>query len=593
MEALDRGVVAVPIEDGMLISWRLLGTDRKSIGFHVFRNGEQLTDKPIKSSTNLVDPEGTSSDSYEVVVSNGKGKGKGAANGEQALVLNEQYLDVSIDKPADWTGPNGDTHEYTANDASIGDLDGDGHYELVLKWDANGKDNSHSGFTGPVFMDAYELDGTKLWRINLGTNIRAGAHYTQFMVYDLDGDGRSEVAMKTADGTIDGIGQVIGDPNADYRNDSGYVLEGDEFLTVFDGESGAALDTIAYEPPRGNVSSWGDNYGNRVDRFLAAVAYLDGKRPSLVMARGYYTRTVLVAYNFRDGHLDKQWTFDSDERGEQYEGQGFHNLSVGDVDGDHKDEIVFGAMTIDHDGDPLYNTKAGHGDAMHLGDLVPNRKGLEVFTVHENRPNDTGVALRDAKDGELIWAVPTTTDIGRGLAADIDPAYPGAEMWSSSDIGKLWSASGEVISDQHPAINFAIWWDGDPLREILDHNWKEPHGVGRIDKWNPDTQSAETLLTATGTYSNNWTKGNPALQADLWGDWREEAIWRTEDSTALRIYTTPYETDLRMTTLMHDPLYRLGVAWQNVAYNQPPHTSFFIGADMDTPPKSNIYTVPR
>lgn len=576
MEYLDRGVVAVKTGTGVFISWRLLGTEGSNVSFNVYRDGTKVNPTPITNSTNLQDASGTSSSKYTVrAVVSGTEQAASAA----ASVWGNNYLSVPLSVPAGGTTPDGVAYTYSANDASAGDLDGDGEYELIVKWDpSNSKDNSQSGYTGEVFIDAYKLNGTRLWRISLGKNIRAGAHYTQFMVYDLDGDGKAEVAMKTADGTKDGTGVVIGDASKDYRNSSGYVLSGPEFLTVFNGQTGKALSTVNYEPARGNVSSWGDNYGNRVDRFLAAIAYLDGERPSLVMARGYYTRTVLVAYNWRNGQLTKQWTFDSNTSGNSgYAGQGNHNLSVADVDGDGKDEIVYGAMAVDDNGKGLYTTGLHHGDAMHLSDLDPDRPGLEVFQVHET-PSNAGVEFRDAGTGQLIWGVKTTKDIGRGMAADIDPRYKGAEVWAD---GSLYSAKGQKLGTTLPSsTNFGIWWDGDLLRELLDSN--------RIDKWNYTNSTTMNLLTASGVSSNNGTKSTPNLQADLFGDWREEVVWRTNDSSALRIYTTTAVTDKRIYTLMHDPVYRLGVAWQNVAYNQPPHTGFYLGEGMSTPPVPNI-----
>ncbi|PKQ87988.1 rhamnogalacturonan lyase [Paenibacillus sp. BGI2013] len=576
MEYLDRGVVAVKTGTGVFISWRLLGTEGSNVSFNVYRDGTKVNASPITNSTNLQDASGTSSSKYTVrAVVSGTEQAASAA----ASVWGNNYLSVPLSVPAGGTTPDGVAYTYSANDASAGDLDGDGEYELIVKWDpSNSKDNSQSGYTGEVFIDAYKLNGTRLWRISLGKNIRAGAHYTQFMVYDLDGDGKAEVAMKTADGTKDGTGVVIGDASKDYRNSSGYVLSGPEFLTVFNGQTGKALSTVNYEPARGNVSSWGDNYGNRVDRFLAAIAYLDGERPSLVMARGYYTRTVLVAYNWRNGQLTKQWTFDSNTSGNSgYAGQGNHNLSVADVDGDGKDEIVYGAMAVDDNGKGLYTTGLHHGDAMHLSDLDPDRPGLEVFQVHET-PSNAGVEFRDAGTGQLIWGVKTTKDIGRGMAADIDPRYKGAEVWAD---GSLYTAKGQKLGTTLPSsTNFGIWWDGDLLRELLDSN--------RIDKWNYANSTTMNLLTASGVSSNNGTKSTPNLQADLFGDWREEVVWRTNDSSALRIYTTTAVTDKRIYTLMHDPVYRLGVAWQNVAYNQPPHTGFYLGEGMSTPPVPNI-----
>jgi rhamnogalacturonan endolyase len=335
--------------------------------------------------------------------------------------------------------------------------------------------------TDEPILEAYKLDGTMLWRINLGKNIREGAHYTQFMVYDLDGDGRAEVACKTADGTIDGKGKVIGDAKADRRNERGFILSGPEFLTIFDGLTGAALATTDYVPPRGgDGSGWGDNRGNRVDRFLAAVAYLDGRRPSLVMCRGYYTRAVLAAWNWRDGKLTRVWTFDSDDGtpgNEAYRGQGNHNLSAGDVDGDGRDEIVYGACVIDDNGRGLYSTGLGHGDAMHLSDLDPTRPGLEVFNIQE-RFDDAGANFRDAKTGEILWKKPSVKagadgeGPGRGLALDIDPRHKGFECWvRGAQITGLFNAKGEKISEATPrSCNFGVWWDGDPLRELLDRN---------------------------------------------------------------------------------------------------------------------------
>ncbi|MFD7660955.1 rhamnogalacturonan lyase, partial [Actinosynnema sp. NPDC059797] len=436
-------------------------------------------------------------------------------------------------------------------------LDGDGDYEFVLKWDPdNAKDNSQSGVTGNVFVDAYRLDGTRLWRIDLGRNIRAGAHYTQFQVYDYDGDGRAEVAMKTADGTRDGRGTVIGNASADYRNSSGYVLSGPEFLTMFNGQTGAAVSTVNYDPPRGNVASWGDSYGNRVDRFLAGTAYLDGARPSLIMARGYYTRAVIAAWDFRNGQLVKRWTFDSNASGNSgYAGQGNHSLTIGDVDQDGRDEIVYGAATIDDNGRGLWTTGLGHGDAAHLGDLDPSRPGLEYFKVSEDS-SKPGSWFADARTGQRLWTTASGSDNGRGVSGDIYAGSPGAESWSSAD-GSLRNTRGQAIGRKPSSANFLIWWDGDPTRELLDQT--------RIDKYG--TSGDTRLLTASGVHSNNGTKATPSLSGDILGDWREEVVWPTTDNRALRIYSTPHQTDRRITTLVHDTQYRVAIAWQNTAYN--------------------------
>lgn len=599
VETLDRAPVAVLTDRGVTLGWRMLGLDKDSVGFHVIRDGVQITDEPIRSTTTYVDPAGTAASKYVIkTVGNGNGQGKLSA---EFSPLAQDYLPIKLDKPADGVSKDGKPYTYTANDSSVADLDGDGSYEIIQLWNpSNAQDNSKSGYTGNVYVDAYKMDGTKLWRIDLGRNIRAGAHYTQMLAYDFDGDGTGEVAFKTADGTTDAAGTVIGDAAADYRNSAGYVLSGPEFLTVFNGASGTIMDTVPYDPPRGSVAAWGDGYGNRVDRFLAGVAYLDGEHPSMMFSRGYYTRTVLVTYDLVNGKLVKRRKFDSDVAGAEYKGQGNHNLSVADVDQDGKDEFVFGSMTIDDDGTPLYNTKLGHGDAIHTGDLDPSRPGFETFAVHESMSasGNRGATFRDSATGEVLWSIPAVKDTGRGATGDIDPRFPGSESWAvggdaawNSPAGFLMSAKGERISDKIPAANFMAWWDGDLLREIVDHDFNAEAGVGvpTISKWNWETETSDRLLTATGARTNNGTKGNPSLQADLLGDWREELVFPSADSTELRIYTTTSPTEVRLRTLMHDPMYRTGVARETVGYNQPPHPSFFIGEGMQTPASPAVF----
>ncbi|KQQ83149.1 fibronectin type III domain-containing protein [Arthrobacter sp. Leaf137] len=596
MEKLDRAPVALLVDGGVRVGWRMLGLDPEQIGFHVIRDGVKLTKEPIRNSTTFLDPAGTVSSRYVI-----KAVGAGGDQLTQEFTpLAQSYLSVKLDKPADDYTKDGQPYTYSAGDSSVADLDGDGTYEILQMWSpSNAKDNSQSGYTGTVYVDAYRMDGTRLWRINMGPNIRAGAHYTQLLAYDFDGDGKAEVAMKTADGTRDAAGTVIGNAGADYRNSSGYVLSGPEFLTVFHGATGTIMDTVAYDPPRGDVGAWGDTYGNRVDRFLGAVAYLDGERPSMMFSRGYYTRAALAAYDLVNGKITKRWTFDSDIAGAQYRGQGNHNLSVADVDADGKDEFIFGSMTIDDNGKPLYTTGLGHGDAIHTSDFDPSRPGLETFAAHEDMGSsgNLGATFRDSKTGQILWSIPAVKDTGRAAMGDIDPRYAGAEGWAiggdaawNSPVGQLRSAKGELIAEQIPAANFLAWWDGDLLREVVDHDWNATTNTGTpsIAKWNWETESSDRLLTATGAKSNNSTKGTPAIQADLLGDWREEIAWPSADSTELRIYTTSSGTDLRLRTLMHDPVYRLSVARENISYNQPPHPGFFIGEGMELPTQPDI-----
>ncbi|MCF8359382.1 MAG: T9SS type A sorting domain-containing protein [Prolixibacteraceae bacterium] len=584
MEYLTRGLVAVKTNDGVFLSWRIFATDEATVTFNLYRDDVLVNEEPISGISNFVDEEGSTDNVYylETVTD-----GETVQLSTPVTVWENQYLTLPLQTP----------DGYSPNDCSAADLDGDGVLEIIVKMEGSTRDNSQSGLTDPVYLHAYRMNGTMLWSINLGINIRGGAHYTQFMVYDLNNDGRAEVACKTAPGTTDGLGNFLSkgpaatdDDSKDYRKSNGYILSGPEYLTVFDGFTGEELSTVYYLPrrhpdtenPSGSQlkAVWGDDYGNRVDRFLASVAYFDDK-PSLVMCRGYYTRTVLAAWDFNDGELENRWIFDTDDGYTSYEGQGAHSIAVGDVDNDGKDEIMYGAMAIDDNGSPMYNTKFCHGDATHLGDLIPDHPGLEFFMPSESAGwthdgvTNPGVHVRDAATGEIVWSKPLSDgDVGRAMTADITDAYPGNEFWAANGLG-VYNSNGEKISNSFPPINFAAWWDGDLLREMLDGN--------TVSKW-----GAGSLLTANGCLSNNGTKSTPAISGDILGDWREEVVFRTSDNQALRVYTTTIPTEYGIYTLLHDPQYRLALAWQNVAYNQPPHTSFFIGDGMSAPPEQNI-----
>ena len=570
-EHLGRGVIAIRENPSTVaVSWRYLSSDPMDESFDVYRNGEKVNKYPIRNATFFQDIyKGTESVLYTVKAIQSKT--------ESCYQLPSDapagYLNIPLNRPENGTTPAGQSYFYAPNDASIGDVDGDGEYEIILKWDpSNAHDNSHDGYTGEVYFDCYKLNGQHLWRINLGRNIRAGAHYTQFMVFDLDGDGKAEVVMKTADGTVDGKGKVIGDAQADYRNEQGRILTGPEYLTVFNGLTGEAMQTIDYVPERGNLMDWGDNRGNRSDRFLACVAYLDGIHPSVVMCRGYYTRTVLAAYDWNGKELKERWIFDSNHPGcEDYAGQGNHNLRVGDVDGDGCDEIIYGSCAIDHNGKGLYTTKMGHGDAIHLTHFDPSRKGLQVWDCHENKRD--GRTYRDAATGEILFQIKDSTDVGRCMAADIDPTQPGVEMWSLAS-GGIRNIKGEVVKARVRGLscNMAVWWDGDLLRELLDRNI--------VSKYNWKKGVCERIAIFEGALSNNGTKATPCLQGDIVGDWREEVLLRTADNTALRLYVSTIPTDYRFHTFLEDPVYRISIATQNVAYNQPTQPGFYFGPDL-------------
>ena len=598
MEYLDRGLVAIKVTSGVYLSWRLLATDAKTTGFNVYRNNVKITSTPVTTSTNYSDASGTLTSSYYVKAVNGGVED--TASVKSVVPWSTFYKSIQLNRPASGittpnkygsvgkaaTGsfPKGHYYGYSPNDCSVGDVDGDGEYEIFVKWDpSNAHDNSYYGITGNVYIDCYKLNGTQLWRIDLGKNIRAGAHYTQFLVYDFDGDGTAEMVCKTAPGTIDGKGNnvIMGsdDPKADYRNlDTtqisgskmlGTIQTGPEYLTLFDGKTGQELHTIAYNPPRAS-SAWGDTYGNRSDRFLACVAYLDGERPSAVMCRGYYTRTTLCSYDVRDKKLIQRWFYDSGTTaGVGAYGQGNHNLSVADVDEDGKDEIIYGSCAINDDGTFMYRTGLGHGDAMHVSDMNPDIPGLEAWVVHEETSAAYGYDLHSVKNGTIQWGRYTGSDNGRGMAGDIDSRYRGFEMWSSVD--STFTCTGKSISASRPSNNFRIYWDGDVQDELLD-------GV-KITKW---TGNGSTTLLTASSYLNamscNSTKQTPCLSADIFGDWREELVlWSKTDSSKLVVFSTTTSASNRMYTLMHDPVYRLAVAWQNAAYNQPPHLGIYIG----------------
>lgn len=595
-EKLDRGLVAVRSDEKTVtLSWRYLTQDPMEQTFTIYKDGKKIGERSAKQSTTFTDNNAGEKDAvYEVRPSKGKLSGQWTLQAGSPI----GYLDIPLDKPADdisYAYASEDPSRvrpvgYTASDASVADLDGDGQMEIVLKWDPNNaKDNSQGGYTSPVIFDAYKLNGKKLWRINLGRNIRAGAHYTQFMVYDLDGDGKAEVVMKTADGTTDGKGKVIGNKDADWRKPGtgergekmGYIWDGPEYLTLFNGETGEAVQTLDYQPGRGNLQAWGDNYANRSERYLACVAYLDGVHASVVMCRGYYTRTTLWALDYDGKQLKTRWLFDSDKEGRDYAGQGNHNLRVGDVDGDGKDEIIYGACAFDDNGKGLYSTRMGHGDAMHLTGFFPNDDRLYVWDCHENKRD--GAELHDAATGKIVWQTKSGTDVGRCMAADIDPTNPGLEMWSSASgmagvDGKPITGGQSGVDGSQPvrigglSTNMAVWWDGDLLRELLDHE--------TVSKYDWNDHQCKPLLKMDGCQFNNGTKSNPCLQGDILGDWREEVLVRTRDSQHLRLYVSSIPTDYRFHTFLQDPVYRISIATQNVAYNQPTQPGFYFGAEL-------------
>ncbi len=572
LEYLDRGITAVNTGKGMLVSWRYLANDDDNAVYKLYRDNTLIYTSEAGKATCYLDAQGSASSKYRVDTLSSSGALVSSENCR--LVSGNTYFDIPMSPPT------GSGCTYSPNDMSVGDIDGDGQYELFVKWDpSNSQDNSKGGKTGNVFIDCVRLDGTRVWRIDLGVNIRAGAHYTQFYVADFDLDGKAEMTCKTADGTKDGTGKVIGDGSKDYRNGDGYILDGPEYYTLFDGATGAALDTVDYEPARGTVSSWGDKYGNRVDRFWGSVAYVDGVHPCVITGRGYYTRMTATCYGVENKKLVKKWAFDTGNNSSAAGyGDGNHNSMPADVDGDGKQEIITGATCIDDNGKVLWCTNLGHGDAMHLSDFEPDRAGLELFVCHEEQSSGWGVSIIEAATGKTIYHENGTKDTGRCGAANVTAANPGSEYWGPYTNGTI-NVKGGQVSSTKGAQNFFTYWDGDLEREYLDGGNAAPATISKMNA----SGKIDTLLTTTGFITNNSTKGNPCLSADLFGDWREELIVRAADNNSVRIYCTPYETDYRITTLMHDAQYRMQVSSQNTAYNQPPHTSFFLGTGYDLP----------
>ena len=649
MEKLDRGLVVIPYNlfGGHFVCWRLFGTDDANTTFELLKNGESVKSN-IMQTTSVRLTGGKATDKYQVVTYQ---NGKMVDTTPEVSPWAKYYLEVKLDKPADGktkpytttidketvSFPDGQDYSYSPNDCSVGDVDGDGQYEIFVKWDpSNSKDNSQNGVTGIVYIDCYRLDGTKLWRIDLGKNIRAGAHYTQFMVYDFDGDGKAEMMCKTAPGSKDGEGNYVNQAATDENikaasntkdwvsEGSGRINGGQEYLTVFNGQTGKAIHTIAYYPNRNAKAELSDasgsfnwdsrsgksdkgNYGNRGERYLAAVAYLGGPdaNPSGVFCRGYYSYAYVWAVDFDGSQLKHRWLHRSDSNTQwsvvdanmqesakvtapkatsgggsnTMFANGNHNLSVADVDGDGKDEIIWGAAAVDDNGKLLYATGFGHGDAIHLGDLNPDRPGLELFDVHEEKGTYSW-DIHDAATGEILMKNGQSgQDNGRGVAADIVANTRGYEFWSSYggfDSGSrnqnpFNAITGKQAGNRAPSMNFRIYWDGDAQDELLD-------GIN-IYKYNTDA-SATKLGIGSSYYptgqSNNSTKATPCLSADIFGDWREELILRNATDDALNIYTTLTTTNYRVPTLMHDHVYRMGICWQNVAYNQPPHLGYYL-----------------
>ena len=608
MEYLDRGTIAVMTDKGVYLSWRLLGTEAFDTSFIVFRNEKRIAE--ITDSTNYIDKEGTINDRYTILpLSETNGADEQAYDvktyGKPASVYPDNQIVIPLQVPESKLSEENEIYSYSSNDATCADLDGDGEYEIILKWEPSNSFDSGlpAKHTGSVYIDAYKMNGKMLWRIDLGKNISAGAHFTQMIAYDFDLDGNAELILKTAPGSMDGTGRYVSEASeiasvqetdnlADYRGKAnaydatgGRVLSGDEYLTVFEGRTGKAVDTIYYPFPRGTIDEWGDSRGNRSERYLAAVAYLDGINPHFISWRGYYAKTTVAAYRLIDKKLVLEHSFDSSVPGyELYEGQGNHNLAVADVDNDGKDEILCGSLALDHDLSVLWCSQRGHGDALHLADYDSAHDGLEYFCIHETPPY--GMTVYDAATGEELIHIDAERDTGRGMMAhtgytngcyEIWAAYGNQAASSEDSVGFYISYGGKVFRESEkkpPSQNFRIFWDSDIFDELLDGSGEEQSPV-RILK-----QDA-VLEEFPNTRTTNGTKQNVSLMADILGDWREEIVVPSPDGQSLILLTSTIMTGERLFTLMHDRAYRMQVACQNVGYNQPPHIGYYLGAEDD------------
>ena len=600
---LGRGLVAVKTSGGVFLSWRILGEEYYDVTYNVYRNGAKLNNIPLKVS-NFTDTGGSAANTYTVsaVV-----RGTEQAQCRAVSVWNPYkyklyttcetgYFDIPLAKVYDNTGKD-ITNTYIANDAEVADLDGDGEMEIILKRRSTMDDaaNYVSRSDGAYDrIDAYKMDGTLLWWIDVGPNmVSGGSHELNIIAYDWDGDGKAEVLLRGADdmmihgqrgGSRSAYPQRIGRKGVNTRNtithtaNMTYTNTGDEYLIYMDGDHGIIYDAVrymSYPLTRGAASDWGDSYGHRSSKYFMGAPYFDGKNPSIFLARGIYTRHKMVAYDVNPSthSLTQRWYWENNSGwNNPWYGNGNHNYCIADVDLDGRDEIVYGSMVIDDNGKGLSTTGLGHGDALHCSDFDPFRPGLEIFACNEDEPASN---YRNATTSKIYHRVTSSSDDGRALCDNFSNDYPGA-MGRTTQTGMVSCVADKVISEIGDYIawgdlNFRIYWDGDLLSEVLNSPGTEREaailkpGRGR-------------LFTSSGCKMNNWTKNHPCFSGDILGDWREEIIVRVgEGHDAIRIYTSAMPTEHAIYTLWHDHQYRQAMVWQMHAYNQPPHLSYFLG----------------
>ena len=577
-DRLDRGLVAVKTTNGVYCSWRINAEEYYDVAYNLYRDGVKLNSEPLKVS-NYVDASGTAENSYTVTA---VVRGQEQAASKPASVWTNNYLEIK---------PNhGDLKStYVPNDACCADVDGDGEVEILLKFDNAswaGTSYAKAGYQGEYcIIEVYKLNGQKLWWIDLGPNMADFQNNEQNIVaYDWDGDGKAEAVMRASDGTIihqaDGTTYTIGDPTKNYLASTStgqwFVHEGQEFLVYMNGETGQPYQVLEYplkrlEDGETNLNTaWGDGYGHRSTKHFFGAPYLDGRRPSIFLARGIYTRHKMIAYDVdpTTHQLNVRWRWNCNTPGSPWYGQGYHNYQVADVDWDGRDEIVFGSMVIDDNGHGLSTTGLGHGDAQHCSDFNPYMHGQEMFACNEDEPSNN---YRDATTSKIYYRLSGGSDDGRAMCGNFSNDYPGAMGSSAHDtpISCVTADHIEGISSGFD-LNFRIYWDGDLLEETFNGTGTR-NSTGRIFKFGKGV-----IESLTGSLTNNDTKSTPCFQGDIFGDWREEVIMRTAANN-IRIYTTQIATEWRNYSLWHDMQYRQAMVWQMCGYNQPPHTSYFLG----------------
>ena len=579
-DKLDRGLVAVKTDGGVFCSWRILGEEYYDVTYNIYRDGTKLNADPLKAS-NFWDVAGGLDSKYTVsaVV-----RGKEQAQCEAVSVWGQNYLEITPD--------HGDlTSTYVPNDACMADVDGDGELEILLKFDYTSDSGSSympGGYNGEyAIVEVYKLNGKKLWWLDFGPNMGDFQNNENNIVaYDWDQDGRAEAVMRAADGTVihaaDGKEYVIGDATKNYRSPNGggganwFMHEGDEFLVYMDGETGVPYQVMEYPLKRLEAGetdlnrAWGDGYGHRSTKHFFGAPYLDGRHPSIFLARGIYTRHKMIAYDVNPAthELVERWRWNNNTAGSPWYGQGYHNYAVADVDWDGRDEICFGSMVIDDNGHGLSTTGLGHGDAQHHGDFNPYVHGHEIYACNEDAPDNN---YRDATTSKIYYRHTSGNDDGRSMMGNFSNDYPGCLGRSGHDTAISSVTNEHIPQDIAFDVNFRIYWDGDLLEETFNGT-DTRNSTGRIFK----PSENRVITTLSGSLTNNDTKATPCYQGDILGDWREEVVMRTKDNK-IRIYTTTYPTEWRNYTLWHDMQYRQAMVWQMCGYNQPPHVSYFLG----------------